>query len=255
MKCLIYCRCFVPALLIIFTILTAVNALRGNLLRDEIFYITSTRHDYSWSDSREKMKNMPPLVPSILRSAGALGVSVRVIGTAFSIGCGLLFLLCVYNATLLIFDNVAFARISLFISAFHYYVIDLSGRVLRDGPYLAFFALTMCFAIASFQKKGRQRFYCWIMAYAFAPVCVLVRREGIEVYFILTGALLFEMFRNYRNRRVLFEWATIGIIGTLIFIGEAWVASLATGAGGYEWDVISALWKRMDFIRRVWKFF
>ncbi len=231
------------------------NVMRGNLLRDEISYIVMAQHSYRWDiRNGELFCNMPPLLPGILWGADRLSLPVRWGGIIFSIGCGILFLLCVYDAAHTLFREPVYAEVSLIVAGFHYYVLSLAGRVLRDGPYLAFFAFMAAMALHSYVVPDNRKKFYWLAAYIGSILCILMRREGLEAYVILTGWLGIEAVRHRKEADCRTYWGS-AVLGSLVFFLAVEGVSLGAGAIGYQWDVMNALHQRVDFIQRIWRIF
>ena len=240
--------------MVIFILLTQVSSACSQLLRDEVLYLSAIEEPCGYAKQEFDSTHLPALLPVYLHCARECGLPIVAAGRAAMLICGLVFIFSVYLTARLLWNDQFLALISFYISIFHYYVVYSSVHILRDGPYLSFFALILTCITAGFSITERKwRNAALFAAFALAPLGVALRREGLELFFILWLTVLMDCIFERKNRDIVIWNLLIAISGTLFAFLELVCLSRLFVHYGFDWGIIKACLHRLDYVNRVWK--
>ena len=211
------------------------------LQRDEITYIMLARsleEKKEQNYSAEHLKIPPLIFLGIGEIHRFTGWNYRICGLVWGLLFYPLLPLGVYWLTETLWKSQRLALSASALAAFYPNTLWLGGEILRDGPYIALFLLTVA---ATLKAVTSGRFIWFPVAALTAGIAQGWRKEAPELIVIMLLGMLFLGYQLlWRNRsvdrksRIRLALASLG--GILLFIGVVWIEHAWSVYRGFSWQ-------------------
>lgn len=140
---------------------------------------------------------VPPLLFYLSQLFMGLGLSPEAAGLLVTMSCGSALPLVVFLLSKEVTQRTDISLGAAFLTAINPVLIELSGKVQREIPYLFFAALAAFLFIAAFRRK---KWFLHLLAGSAAGIAFLIRYEAVEwvpiVFLYLLLALFFKTERK-----------------------------------------------------------